>query len=103
MATASRMVSWWTCHQFLAAVFAQGNVGPLPLAGTPAWCALADTDPVKLLALAVAGEHAVLQWDIAQEFRADAAKAIAAEQCWPALARRIRAGRGNAYVPRRTA
>lgn len=53
--TNSRQVSWWETHQFIEALITQANTGPLPPAGTPAWSALADGDPRKLLALAVAG------------------------------------------------
>lgn len=51
----SQQASWWPTHEFLAAVLVQVNTGPLPIAGTPSWCALAGDDPNKLLALAVAG------------------------------------------------
>lgn len=98
---ASRQVSWWPVHEFFAAVLAQANCGAVPLAGTPAWMALADDDPKKLLALADAGQHAVLQWDIAQAAVAESAKDIATAEDWPAVARSIRAGRGSAYIPRR--
>ncbi|BBZ22138.1 DUF2742 domain-containing protein [Mycolicibacter hiberniae] len=101
MGVESWQVSWWPVHRFLAAVVDQANVGPLPLAGTPSWQALADDDPTKLLALADAGQHAVLQWDIAQTAAADASKAIAAAEDWPAVARCIRRGRGAAYISRR--
>lgn len=97
----SRQVSWWPVHEFLTAVLAQANHGPIPAAGSPAWCALPDGDPRKVLALAAAGEHAVLAWEIDQEARADASKTIAAAEDWPAVARCIRAGRGPSYVPRR--
>ncbi|MGV0624462.1 DUF2742 domain-containing protein [Mycolicibacter minnesotensis] len=96
----SRQISWWPVHTFLEAALAQANCGPLPTAGTPSWQALADTDHRKILALASAGEHAILAWETAQEHRAEAAKAIAAAEDWPAAARQIRAGRGPTYVPR---
>lgn len=101
--TGSRQVSWAEVNRFLAEVIKAANCGPLPLAGTPAWCALADDDTTKLLALADAGQHAVLQWDITQEAAAEAAEAIAAGKDWPHVTRCIRAGRGSAYIPRRTA
>lgn len=99
--TSSRQVSWWPCHEFITELVAAANIGPLPLAGTPAWLALADTDPKKLLALAEAGSHSVLRWEASQEAAAEASKAIAAAEDWPAVARCIRAGRGAAYIPRR--
>lgn len=99
----SRQRAWWPTHEFLTEYLAKANLGGLPVAGTPTWCALADGDPRKLAALAVAGEHHVLRCEIAQEAAADASKAIARSEDWPAVARCIRAGRGPAYVPRRTA
>jgi hypothetical protein len=100
----SRSVSWWPVHEFLAAVLAQANEAP-PMAGTPAWRALADSDPAKLLALAVAGEHHVLRMEIGQEALADASKAIAAVADWPAISREVRqraeARRSGARIERR--
>jgi hypothetical protein len=83
----SQQAAWWPVHQFVAALVAQS--GALPGAGTPAWCALSDGDPRKLLALAVEGEHVVLFREIAQEARAEASKAVAAAADWPAVARQI--------------
>lgn len=100
--TGSRQVAWWPVHEFITAVIAQEEAGPLPVTGTPAWCALADDDPRKLLALAAAGEHAVLRWETGQEARAAASRAIAAAADWPGIARAIRAGRGGAYIARRS-
>lgn len=80
-------VAWWPVHQFVALATAQA--GTLPTAGTPAWCALPDDDPTKVLALAVAGEHHVLRMETAQEARAEASKAIAAAADWPAISREI--------------
>lgn len=98
----SRSVSWWPVHQLVAALVAQA--GTVPTAGTPAWRALADDDPTKLLAVAVAGEHHVLRMEIAQEALAEASKAIAAIADWPATARATRrradAIRSGAYIPR---
>ncbi|NOQ60687.1 DUF2742 domain-containing protein [Mycolicibacterium fortuitum] len=100
-APASQQVSWWPTHEFITAVVNKANVGPLPTAGTPAWDALPDTDPRKLLALASAGEHWVLHTELAQEKRAEASRDIAAAGGWSALAKRMAQGRGPAYIPRR--
>ncbi|WP_082960621.1 MULTISPECIES: DUF2742 domain-containing protein [unclassified Mycobacterium] len=89
-AGSSRQAAWWPCHEFLEAVLAQANVGPLPHAGTPAWCALGAEDPRKLLALAVAGEHHVLRVETAQTACADASRAISATADWAAVSREIR-------------
>jgi hypothetical protein len=86
-AITSRSVAWWPTHEFITALVAQYN--DLPEAGTPRWCALSDTDPRKLIALAAAGEHHVLRMEIAQEARAEASKAIAAAADWPVVAREI--------------
>jgi hypothetical protein len=102
VSTSSQQVSWWTVHEFIESAVAQANYGPLPAAGTPAWCALADGDPRKLLALAVAGEHHVLRVEIGQEHRADAGKGIAEAVDCKAMARRVR-NRAATYIPRRTA
>lgn len=86
----SQQVAWAPVHDFLQAAVAQANVGPLPWAGTPAWCELADGDPRKLLALAVAGEHHTLRVEVAQAARADASRAVAGAADWPAVSREIR-------------
>lgn len=70
------------------------------MAGTPAWCELADGDPRKLLAVAAAGEHHVLRVETAQQAHADASREIAAAAPWSTLARRVSRGRGPAYIPR---
>lgn len=96
----SQQRAWWPVHQFIEAVVQQANYGPIPAAGTPSWCALSDGDPRKLLAVAIDGEHRVLQVETAQAELAEASKAIAAAEDWPAVARRIHRGRGPAYIPR---
>ncbi|WP_293311318.1 DUF2742 domain-containing protein [Mycolicibacterium sp.] len=93
----SRAVAWWPVHEFITAAVAQAD--NLPSAGTPAWCALADSDPRKLLAVAAAGEHHVLRIETAQQQRAEASKAIAAATDWAEVSRRC--NRGTAYIPRR--
>ncbi|OMC02104.1 hypothetical protein A5734_15085 [Mycolicibacterium fortuitum] len=98
---ASQQVSWWDTHEFITAAVRQADTGPLPIAGTPAWCALADGDPRKLLALAVAGQHHVLRVEVAQEHLADASKNIATSADWSALAQRIRNRCSSAYIPRK--
>ncbi|MFL0276989.1 DUF2742 domain-containing protein [Mycobacterium sp. SMC-19] len=99
--TSSRQVSWSEVNRFITEVIKAANCGPLPLAGSPEWRAMPDDSIEKLIALADAGQHAVLQWDITQTAAADASKAIAASENWHAVSRCIRAGRGPAYIPRR--
>lgn len=86
----SQQVDWWSCHTFIEAAIRQANIGPLPLAGTPTWCALTDGDPRKLLALAVAGEHHALRMETAQQAQADSSRAVAAAADWSRVAREIR-------------
>lgn len=96
---ASQQVAWWPVHEFITELVA--HTANVPAAGTPAWCALDDTDPAKLVALAAAGEYHVLRIETAQEHLAEASKSIAAAENWTALAQRIQNGRGTAYIPRR--
>lgn len=86
---ASSEVNWWAAHLFIEAAVAQANCGPLPCAGTPAWAALADGDPRKLLALAIAGEHHVLRLQLGQEARAQAAEDIWAGEDWRQVAQQV--------------
>lgn len=86
----SREVQWWPVHEFLGAVLAQANVGPLPWAGTPEWVALSDGDPRKLLAVAIAGEHHVLRVETAQAAMAEASRAVSGAADWSRVAREIK-------------
>ncbi|WP_205874447.1 DUF2742 domain-containing protein [Mycobacterium camsae] len=86
---ASQQVSWEPVHAFLQAALAQANTGPLPWAGTPAWCELADGDPRKLLALAAAGEHHVLRVEACQAARAEASRAVSNACNWARVSRDI--------------
>lgn len=97
----SQQVDWYTTYCFVEALLSQANCGPLPWAGTPAWQAMADSDPRKLLALAQFGVHWALRVEFAQQAQAQAAKEISAAADWSALARRVRNSRGNANIPRR--
>lgn len=98
----SQQRSWWPVHEFLEAVLQQANCGPLPAAGTPSWCELADGDPRKLLAVAIDGEHHVLRVETAQEQCAEASKVIAAAVDWPQISREIRR-RSVVRIPREVA
>jgi hypothetical protein len=84
----SQQVSWWSVHVFVTALVAQCE--SLPHAGTPAWCALSDDDPRKLLALAAAGEHHVLRMETAQQARAEASRAVSAAADWAAVGRELK-------------
>lgn len=95
----SLQVSWWSTIEFLGQLLNQANVGRLPWAGSPAWCELADGDPRKLLALAVAGTHHALRVETAQQAVADASRAISASEDWGAISREIH-HRNNFYAAR---
>jgi hypothetical protein len=99
---ASQQVSWWDTHEFITALVAQAN--HLPPAGTPAWCALDDTDPAKLLALAAAGEHFVLRLETAQEALAQASRDVAAAVDCQAIANGVQRQQwrrsSGTYIPR---
>lgn len=97
---ASQQVSWSACNEFLTAVLTKANVGPIPWAGTPAWCELPDNDPRKLLALADFGLHHALRIECGQAAMAESSREIAAAADWSAVARR-RNDRGGAYIPRK--
>lgn len=98
---ASQQVSWSETHRFITEMVAKANVGPIPWAGTPAWCALADDDPRKLLALAAFGEHHALRIETMQTAQASASRQISAAADWSALAQRIRNRASSPYIPRR--
>lgn len=82
----SSQVSWWATHVFITALVDQANT-TLPWAGTPAWRALDDADPRKLLALAVAGEHWILRTEIGQDAIAQANQDVWTGQFAPTVAR----------------
>ncbi|MBM7278279.1 DUF2742 domain-containing protein [Gordonia rubripertincta] len=84
--------------------------GPTPDVGSPEWCALADGDRAKLIAVLTAGTRAVLEEELAAiDDRRRALKAasveVAASADWTAVARRVRdrdqATRSGQYVERK--
>ena len=87
-ATSAQSVNWWDIHQFVAPVLAQA--GSWPMAGTPAWCALADDDPAKLAALYSIAENCALHIETAQQAEAQASQAISAAVDWSVIARQVR-------------
>jgi hypothetical protein len=104
-ALGSRAVSWWSVHEFAASILAR--VGAFPLLGTPAWCLLDDSDPVKWAALLDAAQHYALRLETDQEQRAEASRDVSAAADWSALAsslHRRELGRNSpAYIPRKRA
>ena len=99
----SRQVSWFETYTYAARLAASHRAGldNLPLPGTPQWCGMPDGDARKLLALVLGGVREALNHEVAQEHSADASHDIATAADWSAIAKRIRAGRGDAYIPRK--
>jgi hypothetical protein len=86
----SQQRDWYSTHEFIEAYQSQANLGPIPAAGTPSWCALDDSDPRKLLALALDGEHHVLRCEVAQIAECAASREISAAWDWGLIGRQIR-------------
>lgn len=87
----------------------RGTFTPIPVAGTPEWCALPDYDPDKLFAVLIAGTRWVLEQQMADieaghQARKDAACEVSEAADWVAVAKRVRdrdeAIRSGAYVER---
>jgi hypothetical protein len=85
--TSSQQVAWWSVHVFVAERLER--VGDWPMAGTPAWCALADDDPAKSAALLDAAQHWALRVETCQEAHCDASRQVSDAVDWSALAREI--------------
>jgi hypothetical protein len=96
-AVSSQQVNWWAVHQFVSQLLEQ--VGQWPTAGTPAWCALSDDDPVKIAALYDAAQHHALRVETCQQARCDASREVADALDWSALARDIQQ-RSDFYAAR---
>lgn len=95
----SHMVAWFTVWEYVQQLMPE--TGSWPRAGTPSWAALDDDDPRKLAAVLEAGVHHALRIDAEQTVRAEASRDVSTAADWTAIAQRTRAGRGNAYIPRK--
>ena len=84
----SQQVSWWSVHEFVTAVLDQVN--GWPMAGTPAWCSLANDDPRKWAALLDGSQHFALRVETCQEAECQASSDISAAADWSSIAREIR-------------
>jgi hypothetical protein len=93
----SPQVSWWSVHQWVQPYL--DAAGSLPMAGTPEWCDLDDTDPRKAVALLDAAQHWSLRVETCQHAHAQASHAVSAAANWSAIATEIFRRRG-AYIPR---
>lgn len=101
MSVASLQVAWFSVYEFVAKLLSE--TGSWPIAGTPSWTALDDTDPRKLAAVLAAGTHWALRVDCEQTVRAQASQDISSIPGWKAAAQQIQSGRGPAYIPRKAA
>ncbi|CAN5552563.1 hypothetical protein BH11ACT7_BH11ACT7_31240 [soil metagenome] len=102
MRTNSRQVSWFEVHTF-AERFAVGQgetLADLPIAGTPTWCGLPDTDARKLLALVLGGVREALANDTRQEQLADASRDVAEAARWISDHNRFLQHRNKSYIRR---
>nr|WP_210419977.1 DUF2742 domain-containing protein [Mycobacterium helveticum] len=98
----SQQVSWWEVNRLVTPLLA--GVGSWPMAGTPAWCSLAQDDPAKWAALLDAAQHWALRVETCQQAHAEASRDISAAADWSAVARDLRrhaaAARAGAYIRR---
>lgn len=84
----SQQVCWWSFRQWY-----QQWTGPhldAPMAGTPAWSDLDDTDHRKWAAVLSAAEHHVLRVETAQDAQAQASQAISGAADWTHIATQVR-------------
>jgi hypothetical protein len=63
---------------------------PLPVPGSPEWCALDASDARKLAAVLDGCQHWCLRLETEQQARAEASRAISAAADWSNVAREIR-------------
>lgn len=80
----SRQVNWLTVHLFVQPYL--DAVGSYPMAGSPAWRALPDSDPKRWAALLDASQHWALRVDTCQEAMAEASRDISAAADWSQVA-----------------
>ena len=96
-ATGSRQVSWLSVHEFVTAVLDQVN--GWPMAGTPAWCSLGDSDPAKWAALLDGAQHWALRVETLQEAHAHAGRAVCGAVDWTKVSREVKQ-RNDFYASR---
>lgn len=82
----NQQVSWWSVHEFVAPYLDAAA----PAAGTPAWCALDDTDPAKWAAVLDAARHWALRVETCQAAECEASHDVSAAADWSAIARSVR-------------
>jgi hypothetical protein len=84
----SQQVCWWEVHLFVASYL--DAVGSWPMAGTPEWCELDDSDPRKRAALLDAARHWALRVETSQQAECEASHDISAAADWSAIAQRVK-------------
>jgi Protein of unknown function (DUF2742) len=93
----SQQVNWWTVHEYMAAALAAAC--SWPMAGTPEWCALNDSDPAKTAALFDAAQHWALRVETCQQAKCEAGRDISAAEDWSSISQEIRR-RNDFYAER---
>lgn len=93
----SQQVSWWDVHEHVAPFLEAA--GSWPMAGTPEWCALDDSDPVKLAAIYDAARHWALRLETCQVAQCEASHEISSAADWAAIANETSLRR-DVYIPR---
>jgi hypothetical protein len=96
----SRQVSWWSVHQWVAERLA--DLDDWPMAGTPEWCELDDTDPRKVAALFDGAQHWSLRVETCQQQLAEASHDVSQGADWSSIADEMRR-RHKVYIPRAVA
>jgi len=82
----SRSVAWYEVHLYVNRMLERLGVHDFPQAGTPEWCALNDSDPVKAVSVLDYGQHHALRVETAQEASCEASQTISAALDWASVA-----------------
>jgi hypothetical protein len=83
----SSQVDWWPVLQYFLRIAEGLGISEYPAAGTPAWRALNDNDPAKLIAALDYAQHWALRIDTAQEAQCAASRDISKALDWPRAAK----------------
>jgi hypothetical protein len=100
-AVSSQQVSWWSVHEYVAAVLER--VGRWPLIGSPEWVDLPDDDPAKIAAIFDAARHWALRLETGQQAQCEASRGVSAAAGWSGIANEIFYRRAGGYIPREVA
>jgi Protein of unknown function (DUF2742) len=93
----SREIDWYLVHLF--AIPMLDRAGSWPLAGSPAWARLDDSDPRKLAAVLDGGRRDALRNDTISSALVDASHSIAESADWSQFSCAVRR-RSGVYIPR---